>query len=40
VVDLDRVAEQVRAAGVECVIDTPGGGVAVLLAGAPTEDPV
>ncbi len=39
VVDLDRVAELVRATGVECVIDTPGGGVAVLLAGAPTEEP-
>lgn len=40
VVDLDRVAELVRAEGVECVIDTPGGGVAVLQAGAPTEEPV
>ncbi|MHA6783986.1 hypothetical protein ACVGOW_23775 [Pseudonocardia saturnea] len=39
VIDLDRVAELVRAAGVECVIDTPGGGVAVLLAGAPAEEP-
>ncbi|GAA3238447.1 hypothetical protein GCM10017691_38610 [Pseudonocardia petroleophila] len=39
VIDLDRVAELVRAAGVECVIDTLGGGVAVLLAGAPTEEP-
>lgn len=39
VIDLDRVAELVRAAEVECVIDTPGGGVAVLLAGAPTEEP-
>lgn len=39
VIDLGRVAELVRAAGAECVIDTPGGGVAVLLAGAPTEQP-
>ncbi|MHA6783206.1 hypothetical protein ACVGOW_19730 [Pseudonocardia saturnea] len=38
VIDLDRIAELVRAADVECVIDTPGG-VAVLLAGAPTEEP-
>lgn len=36
---LDRVAELVRAADVESVIDTPGGGVAVLLAGAPSEEP-
>lgn len=40
VVDLDRVTELVRAAGVECVIDTPGGGVAVLLAGRPSQEPV
>lgn len=39
VIELDRVAELVRAANVECVIDTPGGGVAVLLAGAPSEEP-
>lgn len=38
-VDLDRVADLVRAARVECVIDTPGGGVAVLLAGAPAAQP-
>ena len=38
-VDLDRVADLVRAAGVDSVIDTPGGGVAVLLAGAPTVEP-
>ena len=38
-VDLDGVADLVRAAGVDCVIDTPGGGVAVLLAGAPTVEP-
>lgn len=38
-VDLDRVADLVRAGGVDCVIDTPGGGVAVLLAGAPTASP-
>jgi len=29
----------VRAEGLECVIDTPGAGVAVLLAGAPTDEP-
>lgn len=39
-VDLDRVAELVRARGVDCVIDTPGGGVAVLLAGRPVAEPV
>lgn len=38
-VDLDRVADLVRAAGVECTIDAPGGGVAVLLAGPPTAEP-
>lgn len=38
-IDLDRVAELVRAAGVDCVIDTPGGGVAVLLAGPPATEP-
>jgi hypothetical protein len=39
VVDLDRIAELVRGVGVDCVIDTPGGGVAVLLAGRPIDDP-
>lgn len=39
-IDLDRVADLVRAAGVECVIDTPGRGIAVLLAGPPTTEPM
>lgn len=38
-VDLDQVAQLVRAAGVECVVDTPGGGVAVLVAGPPRTGP-
>lgn len=38
-VDRDRIADLVRAVGVECTIDTPGGGVAVLLAGPPTAEP-
>lgn len=33
-VDLDRVADLVRACGVECEIDTPGGVVAVLHDGS------
>jgi hypothetical protein len=38
-VDLDRVARLVRAAGVECAVDTPGGGIAVLVAGPPQDGP-
>ncbi|NMH96565.1 hypothetical protein [Pseudonocardia acidicola] len=38
-IDMDRVAQLVRAAGVTCVLDTSGGGCATIWAGPTREEP-